>query len=337
MRKSRVKELILKLLMEHPEGVLQSNIHKALGVSKSRVSEVLKELENSGVIVRLKVGNQYLIKVRRNEGKEVGLRKVLRLGIVWSSEYPFITLFAKYLERSLGYFLDVLVYTNALEATWALANGDIDLVLSPLITQLYAYSLTKSLKIIGGGAYGGSFILENPRADKELIASSELSAMDACRAIAINEGLLSTKETYYFTNPKSEIPQLIRSGGAKYLVIWHPLIEFLRPLNPKIVARCDDLELHYCCTLASRTTLSQELRNRISEIFVKAIEDFLKCPERCLEWYSLKVGIPTDILRKGLKYYGFRPYVDVNLIYKTLAKVGINVPSPNLVKEVVET
>ena len=335
--RSRAKELILKLLHEHPEGILQSYIHKALGISKSRVSEVLKELERSGVIVRVKIGNQYLVKISRSVHIRERFRKVLRLGIVWSSEYPFITLFAKYLNKHLGYSLNIIVYSNALRATWALVNGELDLVLSPLITQLYAYSLTKALRIIGGGAFGGSFIVKNPLSNSDVVASSELSAMDACRAIAVREGLIDTENTYYFSNPKHEVQQLVKSNRAKYLVIWHPLIEAIIPLGFKSIATCSDLGIYYCCTLASRTTLDPNLRSEISRIYTTSIEEFTRNPGRCFEWYSLKVGIPVDVLKKGMKYYGFRPYIDKDLVYKMLLKVGINVPSLCIVREAIES
>ncbi len=334
---SKVKELILKIISENPDGVPQSSIHKTLGISKSRASEILRELERLGVIVRIKIGNQYIVKATKYiKGESLTPSKVLRLGIVWSSEYPFITPFAKMVKERLNMSLEVIVYPNALSATWSLVRGDVDLVLSPLITQLYAYSLTKSLKIIGGGAYGGSLILENTKCKGDDVASSELSAMDACRAIASKEVIGVVGKTYYFSNPQRDVVKFYREGRIKYFVIWHPLTEKLMSLGLKKIASCSDLGINYCCTLASSIKLDWNLRAKISNIYQESINEFLKSPEKWLEWYSLRVGIPIDILRRGIKMYGFRPYLNKTLIREMLNKVGINLPSPDVLNEALE-
>ncbi len=335
---SRVKELVLELLRRYPEGIPQSMIHKLINASKSRVCEVLQELENAGVIIRVKIGKQYLIKLRT--AKEVALRRVtkrrLNLGIVWSSEYPFIAPFAKILRSRYGIDLEVSVFPNALLATWALVNGDVDLVLSPLITQLYAYSLTKSLRIIGAGAYGGSVVLENPNAKYDIVASSELSAMDACRSVAIRE-LINVRNTYYFSKPEDEVMKLLREGRVRYFVVWHPLIDKLSMFGLRRIISCDELGIDYCCTLAASVRIERRLRSLLARVYEEALKEYSRDPSKWFEWYSLKVGIPVDTIKRGQILYKLRPYLDVNTISRMLGRIGISVPSYEIIKEAIET
>jgi len=336
MTKSSVKDRIIMLLNENKEGIPQSLIHKILNVSKSWVSEILRDLELSGVIERISVGHQYIVRIRKTPVKEVKSSiNSLKIGIVWSSEYPFLTPFAKKLRRDLDIDLDVVVYPNALRATWALVNGEVDLALSPLITQIYAYSLTKALRIIGGGAYGGAAIIENENAHSDIITSSELSTMDLFRAIAINSKLVHPSKTIYLSKPE-DIFRLINKLGVRYFVIWHPILEKLVSRGFKIIARWDDFDLGYCCTLAASIRIHSRLRRRIAIQYHEAIEYFIKSPEKWIDWYAAKVGISSGIIRRGLKYYGFRPYLDIKLIYNALKNANIMVPDPSTIKKAIE-
>ncbi|HDD26029.1 MAG TPA: hypothetical protein ENF75_02945 [Acidilobales archaeon] len=337
--KGRVKERVLELLSKYPEGLLQSSIHKALGISKSRSCEVLKELESLGLISRVKVGNQYIIKlVRKAPSEEVeGVVRVLTIGIVWSSEYPFLTPYAKLLRERYGIDLRIKVYPNALQATWALVNGELDLVLSPLITQLYAYALTKGLRVIGGGAYGGASLMEVIGGKAGTIASSELSTMDCCRAIVLREGLADAGDIIYFTKPE-EILHLVKKGLVRYVVVWHPLTDYLASkVRVKEIIKCSDVDVSYCCTLAASTKLSRELRRGLALTYLDALSEFKRDPKKCIEWYSAKVSIPKEVVEKGLKTYGLRAEIDKGLVSKLLSKVGINLPAPTKLGDAIET
>ena len=108
-KKSIIREKLLKLLSEGGE-VPQSLLPRLLNASKSRISEVLKILDAEGLIIKKKIGNQYLISLKKEY--QISLkkewRKVLRIAVVWSSEYPFLTTFAKKLsERNLKLRLSV--------------------------------------------------------------------------------------------------------------------------------------------------------------------------------------------------------------------------------------
>jgi DNA-binding Lrp family transcriptional regulator len=59
----------LKLIQSHPEGVLQSELWKELGVDSRKCSRIVKKLEESGLINRIEFKKDglktYLIKARQ--------------------------------------------------------------------------------------------------------------------------------------------------------------------------------------------------------------------------------------------------------------------------------
>ncbi len=336
--RSRVRDEILNLLKSR-EGELipQSYIHKSINASKSRVSEVLKSLEIEGLISRVKVGNQYLIKLL-DVSSSLPKPKLsrLRVGIVWSSEYPFLTTFAKKLRSELGVSLEVVTYLSAVQATKALALGEVDLALSPLITQLYFYVTFRTLKVIGGGAYGGSAIVVNPGVEDEVIYSSELSTMDLIRAIATYEELIHPIRTGYFSSPEEAL-RIASLGKSKYMVVWHPLYKDLIKKGFKVVVKGEDLNVHYCCTLAASTTLPKDFREKLSKIYTSSLNEYVKNPERWVVWYSSSVGIPSDVVKNGLNEYRINEVIDEEGIRDYLRRSRLIIPDADLMLKALET
>ncbi|HDI02052.1 MAG TPA: MarR family transcriptional regulator, partial [Ignisphaera sp.] len=236
------KLAILKILSEKPDGVPQSTLAKTLRISKSYLSTLLRDLELQGLIYRVRIGNSYIVKVVRpmiSTYHRVYQRKKLKLGIVWSSEYLFLASFAKLLKKRLSLDLEIIVYPSALKTTTALIRGEVDAILSPVITQLYAYALAKELIIVGGGASGGAAIYEIKDSKSETVASSELSTMDVCRAMAIHKNIIDTKDTRYFHEP-DEALRIAKQKKARYMVVWHPITESLRRIADRELVKCGD-------------------------------------------------------------------------------------------------
>lgn len=59
------------------------------------------------------------------------------MGLVWSSEYPFLTIFAKKVKEKLNAIIKTVVFTSSIQATRALVLGDLELALTPAITQIH--------------------------------------------------------------------------------------------------------------------------------------------------------------------------------------------------------
>lgn len=336
--RSRVREKVLEALRERAgELVPQSYLHKSLEISRSRVSEILSELEQEGLVTRVRVGNQYLIKLLDLDKERVTKPKILRVGVVWSSEYPFLSLFAKRVKKELNAVLEVSVFTNSIQATKALVLGDLELVLAPTITQLHFYSAFKNFKIIGGGAYGGSKILVKDSVSTQTVYSSELSTMDLVRALSIREGLVPADAlTKYFRKPE-EVFKAASTGSVKYAVVWHPIYKKLEELGYREILRSEELDVTYCCTLAASSIVPRETRYVLSRLYKNSLEEYRKAPEKWVEWYALQVGIPRDIVVGSVKEYKVNPFINKTELYKYANKIPIEIPSiGNILDEVLE-
>lgn len=329
----RLREQVLELLKQYPRGLRQIDIARALGASRSRVSEIVKELEKAGLIVRFREGSLQLIRLS-NITKYKASKRVLKLGIVWSSEYPFIAPFTKLLKRDADMDLDVVVYENGLDATWDLVLGKIDLVLSPLATQTLYYALTNRLIIIGGGAAGGAGIFENEKCPRRTIASTRASTMDMCTARAIKEGLIEIDDVIYENSGERIFKDLIMSK-TRYAALWEPLARRARILGMKSIINCYDLDVNYCCTLAAYSGLDRKTIDIVTHLYNIAIKEFLRDPLKYIDWYSAKVGIDRELIKRSINTYIYKEYIDVKEAKRTLELSGLTFPNPSIIKEAI--
>lgn len=326
--RSRVREKVLEALRARAgELIPQSYLHKSLETSRSRVSEILSELEREGLVTRVRVGSQYLVKLLDFSSEPASKLKILRVGIVWSSEYPFLSLFAKKVKEELNTLIKISVFASSTQATKALVLGDLELALSPTITQLHFYSAFKNFKIIGGGAYGGSKVLVKDSVNTYTAYSSELSTMDLVRSLTMKEGIIpADTPTKYFRSPE-EILKAAYTGVAKYAVVWHPIYRRLEEIGYREVLRSEELGVTYCCTLAASNVVPRETRRALSRIYRESLEEYMKAPEKWVEWYALQVGIPRDTIVDGLREYKVNSSLSKAELYRYASRIPVEVPS----------
>jgi len=138
----------------------QSNIVKATGFSRSRVSEVMSRLEKEGIIGRVAEGRNKRVYLKSNpvSRRPKGL---IRLGLIRSAEYPFVIPFKKAL-RDMGFELEIEVFPNGIDVMKALSNGQLELGIAPMITQLYFFSAEFPIQILAPAGAGGSSVLALP-------------------------------------------------------------------------------------------------------------------------------------------------------------------------------
>ena len=327
---------IVELLKLNPRGLRQADIARALGISRSRVSEIVRELEKAGLVQRVREGGIELVVLSKQSEvvSDQGQRKRFVLGLVWSSEYPFVTVFAKILRDRLGITLDVKVYNNGLDATWDLVLGRIDMVLSPLVTQVLYYALTDGLRIVGGGAAGGAAVFINTKGVPGVVSSTKASTMELCVTKALRELGIADRGRLYRKRGE-DIARDLELGRASLAAIWEPLATRLRMEGFNEVARCLDLGIVHCCTLAVPSGMNWELAKKISLIYQEAIAVFVREPSRWIEWYSAKVGIDSAYIARSLEHYVYLPHVDVDRSMDMLSQTGVAVPSPVLLREAV--
>ncbi len=322
----RVREKILDILREG-DCLRQCDIARALGASRSYVSEVLRKLVSDGVVERVVEGGVVKYRVRVPESFR---GKTLKLGIVWASEYPFTALFAKLAERKLGLRIKVLVYPSALEATISCITGETQLALSPLPTQFLLASLTRNIVIIGGGASGGAWVYENPFAREEKALSSMASTMEVMLRVAFGSGI-----DVEYASSGEELLRKTLLGRARYVAVWEPLATKIEMHGMKKITGMNELGIPHCCTLAASRSLGEELLRSLSKVYVESLEEYKKKPLAYLEWYSALTGIPVDLLKKTIQSYKVEEEVDVWRAARCMEKAGIKIPSPIMLKELV--
>lgn len=320
---------ILELLSNTPNGVLQSNLAKALGVSKAYLSIVLRELEKQNLVYRVRVGSTYLVKLvldTKHRIEHEKNSKKFRLGIVWSSEYLFLGHLAKNLREKMGIDLDVHVYPNGIQTVLALIKNEIDASVSPMVTQIYGYIISRSFYITGGGVRGGGYVYEIPDSKTDTIISSEISTMDLCRYLALKHKYIANGITRYFSSAQEAI-SLAKKKMARYAVVWHPLNIELEVIGGKKIFDCLDLEeIKYCCTFSISKSFDYDFIETISKIYTDSIDMFRKRKDRYLEWYSSIIGIDVSVLKKVLNHYVCEPHLEIKYFDKIVDVLGITLP-----------
>jgi predicted transcriptional regulator len=329
---STVKRRIIEFLKSY-QGVIipQSHIHRALGVSKSRVSEVLRELELEGLIERHSIGKSKVVYIKPgfSERRVEVQSKVLKLGLVYSSEYLFLGGFIKRLVKR-GYSVEVRVYRDGLRATRALAEGEVQAVLSPLVGQLYLYPAYKTYRVVLRGLRGGFRVLY--KEGSSIIYSSLISTMDYVRYYALSRRLVEATSTVYYTDP-SDLRELSIKGG--YVVTWHPVYLELENRGFKAIYTPSDLDADFCCTLGVSRTLSERDYTLVKKAYFESLEDYSKRPEKYLEYYSALTGIDTPILKSATREYTIASELDSKAIDKVVSVFAPSVPSRDLYHEAV--
>lgn len=332
--KSILKNRVLELLKSHQGShVPQSYIHRALGASKSRVSEILRELEREGLVSRITVGKTKIVYVYPQFSEretELAPRK-LKLGIVYSSEYLFLGGFIKKL-REKGIEIEVLVYRDGLETTIALAKGAIDLAFSPLIGQLYMYPAHRTYRVVLAGLRGGFRVLSLKTG--KAVYSSIISTMDYVRHYIISKNLIDASETIYYRDP-DQLTSALRLGG--YVVTWHPVYINLEKRGFRTLYTSRDLEIDFCCTLGVSTTVSRRTYTLIKKAYINSLEEYEKNPDKGIEYYASLTGIETPILKSAVNEYKVSDEIGFKTVDKIVGTLTLNVPSGTIYREACDT
>ncbi len=299
----RVVERVLAELRKSKErGLLQSELVRKVGASKSTVSEVLSELEKKGVIVREQEGGKSL-RVWLTELYPKPIKGKLKLGILKSSEYACLLS---------GFSGIVKVYNNAMDLTRDLVLGRVDLAASPFVTQVMFGVMMKNIRIVRGVAYNGSGVVFGDEKNG-IFGSSELSAMEIMLRLVKDE--IGLKKFRYFSSPEEMISSLNSLNGVG---IWEP---YFSSLNRDKVFFKDIIGDHPCCTLAVNVESFEENKDLIKDFLAeydKAKPDPEKLAEIC--------GFSKEEVEKSLKSYTFVKEVreDELLDFLKLAKIEIS-------------
>ncbi|WP_440059421.1 DUF7343 domain-containing protein [Thermogladius sp. 4427co] len=332
---SDLRNRVVELLKAYQgKYIPQSFIHRAVNASKSRVSEILGDLEKQGLITRITVGRSKLVYVHPGLGERTAETPVkrIRLGIVYSSEYLFLGGFTKRLERS-GIGVEVIVFRDGARTTLALAGGFIDIALSPLPGQLYLYPAYRTYSIVLKGLKGGFRVLSAGEGDG-LIYSSMLSTMDYIRHLILSKKLVQAEGTVYFRDPAEILGRNLKRG---VVVVWHPVYLELEKKGFKRLYSHEELDIGFCCTLAVSNTLGTRLSEKIVKAYTESIEEFRRDPGKWVEYYSSLTGIDTRILKQAVNEYKIADDLDPRVVDKIVKALSPAIPSAEAYREAIFT
>jgi len=351
-RRGKVESSILEILEALDGGeTYQSDLVRQSGFSKSRVSEVLSSLEKRGLVSRSSLGKNFRIMpistLRKRNVFEIGKQgakknsdKILSLGIIRASEYPFVLPFEKMLREKLGITLRFVFYDNGLDLSRDLSQLQLDLGIAPVLTHFVFFSVGSPIKMIAPAGSGGASILVNKsrRNSKNFdVATTKLSTMELMLRSSMKDGDLprSSKVSYY-QSPKRMTNALL-SGEVDAACIWEPYSTMLLKKQgfKKLVHYEDSNEGNLCCALAAGNHIESHTLYRIVKTFNDSLEVYRKDPERYVPPYSTLLRFDEKLMRIASKEYVYPSELEHRKLAKQFERSGITIPFPGSVKDAV--
>lgn len=298
-----LEKKILEILEERKfEGILQSELVRVLNASKSRVSEVLKSLEERGTIVRRKEAGRNL----RIWLSEYSKSKV-KIGILRASEYSKLI--------SSGDF-SFIVYENAIDLTRDLALGRIEFGASPLVTQIMFAVMMKNIRILCVVAENGSGVVFGDERNG-IFATTEMSAMEMNLRATREE--MGVKSFRYCDSPECLLYSIAEVEG---IAIWEPYFSWIDRDKVPFNEIGDDFP---CCTLAVNQNFLSENREDV-ETLVRNI----KGASIDFEKVSGVLGFDVRLIERSVRSYNFSPEYTVREIEEYLKKGGVEISRESL-------
>ncbi|MGC8515369.1 MAG: hypothetical protein ACP5OC_04440 [Thermoplasmata archaeon] len=314
------------LLDKGRDGYLQADFHSRKGFSKSRVSEILTEmLETGEIVIRKEAGRSNRSWLAQYyPGRVAG---IIRVGMLPSVEYLYHLAAIKEYCRKHSDKLLVTLYQRSADILENLLAGTLDFGFSPLISFIIHPENT-SLRIISDVATGGSSIFENRSCQNRRIISSEFSSM-AILTKAF-ERLTGELDVTGSGSPRSALSSFLR-GETRYIAIWEPFATILRDNADKqeVFRFPDAMDSMPCCCLG---TTSLRLENMLSEIqeilaFIKRDVAAPKMSDAISEnakYFSGLLGVDESVIMRSLSQYTFLSGSSAEAITELLEKIGIS-------------
>ncbi|MBC7114056.1 MAG: hypothetical protein PWR09_778 [Archaeoglobi archaeon] len=316
------RERIIEALGKVGErGILQSELGELLGLSPSTISEILNELEVLKIIVRREIGRK-VKKVWLRKMAPFPLENTLRVGILRASEYPHVLLALSEIQNE-GIETHLEIFENALDATSAAVSGRIDVVFSPMITQLVFSLVTRRMLIWAScGFNGGGLVLRGERIRR--IASSELSTME--RVLSTMERMEDAEIKY--SRSAEEMIGMLERGEVDAIAIWEPYLSMMKERGYRTVYFSEKFGDYICCTAGVSSEFLEENREifrKFAKIYKKASEEIEERFQEASMLLSSVLGIPKRIVEESMRNFKFDWRIDRKEIERALRSTGLSV------------
>ena len=346
----KVEQALLDILKEQSGEAFQSELVRISGFSRSRVSEVLSEMQRNGLLSKFPVGigkNFSVVldanlKERNNHAKwRRKKKKIIRLGFTRAAEYPFVIPFRRLLRNKLDLVLELRIYPNGIDVTRDLSLLRLDLCISPVLTQFMFRSLGSPIKIIAPAGSGGSSLLVSKKghAKREAefkIASSKLSTMELLMRSSVNEDVLPRMGSVVYSSSPEEIMKGATSRSVDAACIWEPYASILlagKKGDFTRAIRYSDLGEHLCCALAAGNHLEGTFLEKVRRIFLESLEQYDASRDSFIAPYATLTDFDRKTLGLVSSEYSYPVELDSNMISHQFERAGLTVPSPFSVKD----
>ncbi len=299
------KDEIMDILAKNES--TQRELWQALKISRSYLSELLKDLEKDGLISRKKVSERTVI-------VSINRTKTIRVGVLKASEYAAVYLTAHDLT---DLHIELLLYNNGLEELTALETGKIDIAFAPVVSGFMLHIVDEHLVITSACARGGSGIVYHKQSGD--IGSTMFSTMDLKSRIYSGYHVEKIK---YFDSPEEMISNF-KNNKINALAIWEPYYSMLKGKNKKIV----ESDKICCGALMLRDSIDEHTKLFLNKFRENSqlLNDGKRWNEAAkLMQQNLKVSI--KIILKSLKNYNFETGIYEKDIREAIENFGIKVP-----------
>lgn len=312
------ERIIAELHRVGRNGILQAELQKLTGCSRSYLSEVLADLEEKGLILRVHgEGNSRRVISLMNPG---GTR-YFRIGLLRSSEYiPLIASLKTIFEDSTS-LLDVAFSNNPNELYDDLLSGRMDAICAPLISLGTNFMVRRGGRLMFGIASGGSYTYENEQYASDGILTSENSTMSllASKISASGKWLMHS-----YMDPATGTRDFI-GGKFRFISIWEPYATKLLDLGYRPINHyADALSNQPCCGLMISEQLDKSVAHRLLETLNKEYSDFDQNKINmtwAIRLFADTIGFTPELIERSMRSYSFHLYTISMDTFKT---VGIN-------------
>jgi predicted transcriptional regulator len=322
--------------------IFQSDLVRQTGSSKSRVSEVLSSLELRGLISRSSLGKNSRIvpssKLVRSSDRQ-RKKKVLSLGMIRASEYPFIIPFEKLLREKSEIILRPVIYENGLDIARDLFQLRLDLGIAPVLTHFVFYSTGSPIKMIAPAGSGGSTIIARrsrlSSSKNFKVATTKLSTMELLVRSSMNLGEIPQDcQIHYHQGPKTIVNALI-SGESDAASIWEPYATILQKRKGDFKKIHAESKEDVCCALAAGNHLDSRTIGMVAKSFVESLELYRKNPEDYSSSYSTFMNFDQKIGRIVSRMYRYPLELDHQKLASQFERAGVKIPLPSSVKDAI--
>lgn len=317
--------------------MLQSDMTRQSGLSRSRTSEILSSLEKKSLVSRHPLGKNNRV-VLETEGHKSRRRNSLRLGFTRSAEYPFIVPFRKMIRDEMKLDVQLLIYENGLDVARDLSLSRLDLGIAPILASFMFCSLGAPFQIIASAGSGGSSLISNKASSSSqpTVATTKLSTMELLLRSSIHEHFLPTESKVSYMSSPQAIVNGIVSGRFDAACIWEPYAtQLTKKRQLSRTASYNEIGNHVCCALSANNRLGDREASKITKNFSRSIREYTNSPDRYLDQYSLINGFDCGILRGVSGEYSYSSDLEPNSIARQFEHAGIHTPNPRTIKEMI--